>query len=437
MKQKYILLILILSLPVLLLSGCWDRQEPEDRALIVVAGYDYNPERELFQLFLQITTPQGGEDGGQQNENPPYWTVSAWGHTPIEALANIRKKVSRTLFYSHLNLLVISDTLVEEKGLIPVMDALSRSRQSRPIVQLAIAKEDVEEILNSDFPIEPDAGKGLINLILFTEQELKTAIVQNGKDILNKLTTPGIEPISIYLKLLEEDNEDTKEEKKEKEENEEGDDAENDQLQEDTPPRVKVDGLAAFRNNIMTGKLKDNEALGWNLITGQSDVSLINITYPSKNNTEADKSGDDTGDDTHDIIRSTIRTKRSRQKIIPVIDEQNQPAIEIKLSVEGRIIDFTGPVSLKEESEITRSLERRLAEAVRNKAYKAVYRAQELKSDIFGFGNAFFRLKHDRWQDFEKNWPEIFQQLYVDIQVEATITRSGMVNEGLIQQWEY
>ncbi|MFW6256763.1 MAG: Ger(x)C family spore germination protein [Bacillota bacterium] len=401
MKNK--ILILYIFLIIILISGCWDRQEPENRAIILVAGYDYNPRRDLYKLILQINNTLGPQNEEGTEGKPPFWTVSAWGSTPIKAIANIRKKVSRNIFYSHLKILVISDTLAQTKGLVPVMDALSRTRQSRPTIQIAVTDAKVEEILNFEYPIEPVAGTGLKNLIELTEKELGTAITQTGKEVLNKLATPGIEPIAIYLQKRNSGSEN---------------DSEGDLTEK--KPGVALGGLVSFRNTKMVGILNNEEAQGWNFISGQSPTAVLNITYPQKKD-----------------IKATVKTKRTDQQIIPLYDEKlNQPQIKIKTTVEGKIIDFTGPVSLKKESKITHSLEQRLAEAVRNRIKQALEKSRLLKSDIYGLGNSFYRQKNKQWEKINTNWEKRFAELPVKIEVKTSISRSGMVNHGLKKNTE-
>ncbi|MFW6006545.1 MAG: Ger(x)C family spore germination protein [Halanaerobiales bacterium] len=394
MIRKLILIFIVISL--IFLTGCWDRKEPENRALVTVGAYDYNPDTDMYQIITQIESPQsaqgGNGDGGGGGDKPSFWKVSAWGDTPTDAISNIRKKVSRDLHYGHLNLLIISEEMAKTEGIVTVMDTLARSRQSRPIVQIAVAEGDVNKMLNQEFPIEISSGLGLLKQIQLTRRESGTAITQTGRKFLNRLSTPGIEPVAVNLALLEEDIDASK---------------------PDTPPFVQVKGLTAFYKDKFAGRLNDTEARGWNWISNQEARGVMEFTYPENKNTVV-----------------SANTRRISCNIIPYI-KNNNPEIKIELEVEGKIDSITGLNQFKEKSGLTQSMENRLAEAVRNDIKKGINKAQSFKSDIFGFGNSFYRLKYDKWVEIEKEWPEIFATLPVNIEVKASIKRSGLVNKGL------
>jgi len=71
-----------------------------------------------------------------------------------------------------------------------------------------------------------------------------------------------------------------------------------------------------------------------------------------------------------------------------------------------------------------------MAEVIRNDIKMALNGAQFLKTDVFGFGFAFYREKYDLWKEMEDNWDEIFASLPVEIEVEAKIRKIGLVNKG-------
>jgi spore germination protein KC len=397
-----IVLLLVFNCSLLLLTGCWDRQEPENLAIVLAGGYDYNPDTNMYKIILQVASPLvaagGGQGGGGGTENPPYWTVSGWGYTPIDAVANIRKKVSREIHYSHLQLLILSEELVKTRGVVTVMDTLARSRQSRPVVIIAVARGNVEKMLSVNFPIETTNAQGLIDHITITSRELGTSINQTGRKFLNKLFQPGIEPVAIYLELINQ-----KEAEKE------------DKPKPDSPPYIQHSGLAAFRNDKMVGVLNERETRGWSWLRDQGKEGIINITYPENEKTYL-----------------TLLALRNGYKIEPYFREDGSPAIKAQVKVAGNIISATGRVSFKEWTPITQSMENRFAEAIRNDIKLAIEKTQSLKSDIFGFGNAFYRKYYKEWLKMEENWPEIFAELPVEIDVRATIKRTGMVNEGII-----
>ncbi|NLG86082.1 MAG: Ger(x)C family spore germination protein, partial [Firmicutes bacterium] len=81
------------------------------------------------------------------------------------------------------------------------------------------------------------------------------------------------------------------------------------------------------------------------------------------------------------------------------------------------------------KQDVLSSLERRTATIIKNDIMLAVRRAQDLKSDIFGFGNAVYRLQPQKWKQLEPRWPLLFSQLEVKVDVRAKISVSGLIKE--------
>ncbi|MGM0410588.1 MAG: Ger(x)C family spore germination protein [Bacillota bacterium] len=396
--KKYI--IISLAFFLIFLTGCWDRSEPEDEALFIVGGYDYNPETNMYKIFGSIENMSfEGGGSGAGNDAPPFWVVSAWGETSTDAIANISKKISKNINYNHLHLLLLSETIVQNKGIIPVMDSLARTRQSRPIVEIAVVKGDLEKMIKGSIPIENTIGLGLTKQIKTNKERLGTAINQSARQFLQKLSTPGIEPVAVCLELInsdsqkEESNSDSK-------------------PQKDQKPFVKISGLAAFNKDKLAGFINDRETRGWNWISEQKANGIINVLYPGNEG------------------KVSINCKRTSVKIKPYFIDK-KPQIKVELEVEGRIDTITGNSNIREKSYLTQSLENRMAEAIRNDIKLSLEKAKKLRTDIFGFGNSFYRLKYDKWKEIEKNWGETFVNLPVKIEVKTTIKRVGLINKSI------
>ena len=397
----YIIIIIVFFL--IFLTGCWDRTEPEDQALFIVGGYDYNPEKNMYKIIgsIENMTFEGG-GSGNVSDAPPFWVVSAWGETSTDAIANISKKVSKNINYNHLHLLLLSETIAKNKGIIPVMDSLARSKQSRPIVEIAVVKGNLEKMIKGSIPIENTIGLGLIKQIKTNKKRLGTAITQDARQFLQKLSAPGIEAVAVCLELINEESQ--------KEESNS-----DSKPQKDQKPFVKMSGLAAFYKDKMVGFLNDREARGWNWISEQKANGIINVLYPGNEE------------------KVSINCKRTFVKIKPYfIDEK--PQIKVELEVEGRFETITGNSNIKEKSYLTQSLENRLAEAIRNDIKLSLEKAKKLRTDIFGFGNSFYRLKYNHWKSMESEWDEIFVNLPVKIEVKTTIKRAGLINKGIVVQ---
>lgn len=85
-------------------------------------------------------------------------------------------------------------------------------------------------------------------------------------------------------------------------------------------------------------------------------------------------------------------------------------------------MDITKPGILEE-------LEERQKAAIEDEIMAAVFKAQELNADIFGFGEAVRRKYPKQWKQLEDKWDEIFPTLEVNMVVDAKIRRTGKITK--------
>lgn len=57
----------------------------------------------------------------------------------------------------------------------------------------------------------------------------------------------------------------------------------------------------------------------------------------------------------------------------------------------------------------------------------AVAKAQELDSDIFGFGAELNRTNPEKWAELRERWDEEFPRVDVQVEVKAKLRRSGLL----------
>ncbi|GAB6933558.1 hypothetical protein JCM14719A_19110 [Calditerricola satsumensis] len=96
-------------LSLLLLTGCWDRVEINDLALVTAAGLDKGKGKTV-KLSLQLAVPAampsvaGGDGGGLGGGGagagrPPTLVVSAEGITIADAMTKLQEKLPRRIFW--------------------------------------------------------------------------------------------------------------------------------------------------------------------------------------------------------------------------------------------------------------------------------------------------------------------------------------------------
>ncbi|RQD72907.1 MAG: Ger(x)C family spore germination protein [Candidatus Syntrophonatronum acetioxidans] len=390
-KGFLVILILILFINN---TGCWNRVEPEDLTLVLMMGIEREEEKGDMKLTVQAANPmQGGaeEEGDSGNQEKPYWVVSATGPTLRAAVKNLNKKSTREINLTHMEILLLSEELARE-GIEPVLDFLQRGRESRFIIQPMVVEGDLGKAMKGEYETEDLGAMAISRQHQVVLDELAATIDYPLRIMFNRLSQPGCEILLPRLKVME---------------------LEGGELSPVSP--LEVDGAAAFYRDRMVGWLNDKETRGYNWVINDINRPVYVFESPAHPEREV----------TVEIFQSSSNLEARVQG--------EEVHIRVSVIAEGRIQETTSPEEkLSGETETADSLNRRLAQAVRNDIQAALDKGQEaLKSDIFGFGNLIYRTLPRKWEKMEDDWFDHYPEVQVEILVEADVRRTGLVKDPL------
>ncbi|MDF2725945.1 MAG: spore gernimation protein GerC [Paenibacillus sp.] len=166
---------LVFLLPMVpLLTGCWDRLEIEERAVVLGISIDKAdpeteveedevshlqkkfpaPEVELIRVAVQIALPgriplgPGEVGGGDKGSQSTVWVIDVVGHTIDDAIMNLQQQISGRLFFGHLRVVAISEA-VAKQGLQNVNDYFRRNSEIRRMAWMMITKGSAETFMKA------------------------------------------------------------------------------------------------------------------------------------------------------------------------------------------------------------------------------------------------------------------------------------------------
>ncbi len=405
-----VIILLMLFLVLLSSAGCWNRREPENLASIVMLGFDYDKEQKLYKVIAEIATPS--QEGGHGNGS---YILESRGRTVFEAIRKMERLSPRELFWAHSEVVIFSENIISQ-GILPGLDFLSRERQARLTNRPLCTDENLIDIFQMELPIFPTAGDSLSEHI--NAQELTESIIPPGdfRRLLHIMTRPGMNVIIPRIKLIREleggngEGESEDETEGMDEENDESSESENN---ENRSKMAEISGGAAFRGEQIAGWLEPEHMRGWFWITGEVFRATEVLPCPTCNG----------------AISIEVFTSSNN---FEVTVDRDKPRIKISVEVEGRIQDMDcRGCELFGNPEDMAMLDRRLAESIRQTVKLSLDRAQELETDIFGFGFWLYRKDTDTWKRVEHEWDELFAQSSFEIEVEAKIKRTGLVSKPI------
>jgi spore germination protein KC len=200
MNHKKIPLLLFLHLSIILLSGCWDRQEVNDLALVTAAGIDKKSD-ETIELTVLVYIPKdggsqqsmegSGGDGGNQK-----LVRSAEGTTIADAMSKLQEKLPRLIFWGHSEVFIFDEDLAKN-GISCHIDFIIRHPQLRERSQIFISKQKAKEILSLLPPLERDVSEVLRELATH-----KIGLEITAKELAQMLISDSSASTVPWIKIL-------------------------------------------------------------------------------------------------------------------------------------------------------------------------------------------------------------------------------------------
>lgn len=373
---KKILSFIILFNFSILLSGCWDRTEINDIALITASSYDLAPEGGL-QYSVQIMVPASGQGGGQsgsgEQKKKSFIVETAIGLDPGDAERNIQTKFPRKLFRGHRRVIIVGEDLAK-KGLEYFLDSIGRDPQNRLRTNVLVAKgKKGIDMLEQEFPMERIPTEAMREMI-----GLGYGITANIRDLLIASSSEGIQPIAVAIE-------------------QEGEGKEG----------FEPTGLAVFKDLKLVGYIDSEKTEGYLWLKEKFNDRIVATTVPKNAG----------------IIRINVRNEKAR--ITPTI-KNGKPVVDIKIKGEGSIYGNSTKLDLSDPKNAL-LVQNAVKKRIKNQVENTISTVQkETGSDIFGFGSTFNQFENDEWKGLKNRWNDIFPDLKVNVSVDFKINTTGM-----------
>lgn len=166
----------------LCIGGCWDRQELEARHFVLAVAIDSADQeraasdvegfvqphgskryRLSFQIMDLVSRQSGmGNQQGPQGAAATY-VISSTGESLFEIVRDMLGQVSREFWFEHIQAIIISEEVVKQGGLEPIMDFFRRDKQMRWLTKLMITSGQARSLLEYHPPSGEASGMFVAN----------------------------------------------------------------------------------------------------------------------------------------------------------------------------------------------------------------------------------------------------------------------------------
>ena len=184
MKKLWVIIFL-----TFFLTGCFDYQELNTRAIISGIAIDY--ENEEYLLNLEILNNKKSE--GEENASAKTYYVEGTGQTISEAFSNCHLKIAKEPYYAHLKVVILSESTAKEK-LKEVVDYFIREPSVRNIFLPVVSKNAAaKNILENTSKENPVVSTAIQNLILDNKANDTVSVLKDFEVFTEELINPYLD----------------------------------------------------------------------------------------------------------------------------------------------------------------------------------------------------------------------------------------------------
>lgn len=389
--------LLMLLLVSLAIGGCWDRRELQDRNIVLAVAIDTaedGQKKGQGEKAAQVETfvqPQGDKryrfsfqvlrlaksGGGDIKEaGGRTYVLSNTGQSIFEAVRDMLGQSSKSLYFEHIQAVVISEAAARQSGLKPIIDWFLRDAEMRWRIKLFLTPGEARPIIEYVPPSKELGGLHLANIIRNNPKSVHLAgaktdlgnvsvMLDNKRDIV-------IPRVDLVNKVL------------------------------------KVRGAALFKRDKFAGYLDDQGVAGLKYLRGTEKSAIITVP----------------GDKPGEVV--LFEMFRHDTRLEPRVEGDNVYFV-LDITMWGNIGEYQAADRLVRinDPEFIHKIEVKTAQEVKRIVLYAKDMCQSHGVDILTFGTKLSKEEPKTWAKVKDRWDEIFPYVPLVVSVNVVIEQVG------------
>ncbi|CAM5205620.1 Spore germination protein OS=Ureibacillus acetophenoni OX=614649 GN=SAMN05877842_103156 PE=3 SV=1 [Ureibacillus acetophenoni] len=357
--------ILMISLILLMQSGCMDQKIVEELGFIHTIGYESIEEGEdIGKLKVTVSFPIA--------ETLEQQTNTTVVDTPRESMLFLNQKTDKYLVLGQVRSILIGEKLAE-KGVWDLIDTFYRDPVLRPTVKLSIVKGSPQQMLSKDYP-NYQMVDTVIEELLTKEARLNTIPEMDIHKFAKDYLDDAIDPIAPII-LQSEDG-------------------------------IMSEGIGLFRDDQLITSLPEIKSRVFFLLTGEFKEGKLLIKINKEEN----------------VLFSFLKNKRSIK-----VELNNNEDIDVNLSIDlkGFLLEYQGEKDINDENQMAK-MEGDIQEYLENEIHEILEIMKEHQIDNLGLGKYIKRkMDYQAWKNLD--WPKSIDRVNINPTVTVTIIDTGLV----------
>lgn len=375
MRKRIIVLILI---PTLLFTGCWNAREINELAFVLSIGIDKVGDE--FRITAQIASPEtysktpSGTGGTEQSK--PFWIVSRTGKTIFEAIRNMASISPRRIFWAHIKVIIISEEAARTST-PEICDFFSRNPELRLRTLVAVTPGEAGKLIENTPEMESDPGSYLEKVIENKNLTGKSSSIML-KDFLEDYLHPNEGPVASRIILDK----------------------------SESRAVLRTSGAYVFDGKELVGALGEDQVRGLLWIKNKIKDTEMVVYCPEDNQPV------------------TMEMKNAKTTIDSYMDNK-VPHFIIKIDVNANVTeqacltDFNDSVKNKELSKVTEM-------AIRKDIETTIKASKDMDVDFLDFCRVVHSQHKEEWHQISSKWDKIFEDAGVTIVISVDINHISL-----------
>ncbi|MCE5286276.1 MAG: Ger(x)C family spore germination protein [Pelosinus sp.] len=385
----------------LALYGCWDRHELQDRNFVLAVGIDtadagLKPGQaadasqvetftqphgnKRYRVSVQVLKITGSKDPPQKKASKTF-VISDTGQSLFEIIRDLPGQTSKSLWWEHVQTIVISEAAVKQDNLQTLLDFFLRDSEMRSRIKVFITPGEARPILEYQ-PKGGDAGGIYLSEMSQNHANDMHIVYHSDLGFTQETLANNADALIPRLEL--------------------------------TDKVLKLGGSAAFRQGQFIGYLDDYATMGIKLLRGSEKNATLTITSP---------------DQPQNLL--VFQAFRHDTSLTPRIEGEHVHFV-LDIHMVGYVDELQGDTVTKEIDTLNpadlRKLELLFAQEIQNSALYAWQQLQDIKlANLFTL-HFDAKLKSKDlvvWRKLKDHWYDEFPNIPLTVSANITIRGIG------------
>ncbi|MFY0759404.1 Ger(x)C family spore germination protein [Metabacillus dongyingensis] len=353
MKRKMI----VLFIPILLLTGCLEKEILDDVNIITVAGYDMEGSDQIKGTVIIPVYKKDAPVESEIIEDTTSLEVSK------DILTHLQRKSSDPLVLGKMSVAIYSEEIAK-KGLTTLVDTLQRDASVGSRVYLTVGRESANSIMKAKFGNRGAAAyiSNLIRHNIENRDVPKTNLHIFIYDLYAKDSDP-------YLPILKKGEGNT----------------------------VELDGLALFKGDKMVSEIPNEKLIFFKLIADKYTEGTYSLKLPKKE-------------------LAAVKTISSNRKID--VNKNDPTKLTIKVKISGIVQQYTGGLITPK---IKREMEKAFEKEIINESKQLIEQFKETDIDPLGIQDLLeSRIRGFGKKEWKETYPKLSVEIKPEVMITET-----------------